>query len=750
MKRLLVDCQVFHTPAVHRGMGKYSLELLAALKQLNQMSAQWDEIELLFSSKMPLEQEIEDLVTSYVAGAQVTKLRLKKDVIYSAQTVMQSNRKVIDAYVGKLVAQTPGVEIDFLILSPLQGGISSVFPSAGPVHKSLICYDLIPLMFHDIYFRNPIAQIENLTKLTELLKADTFFAISKTVANDLAVYLGVDPQRITSIDGGPIKHATKPTPYKVPRPFILMPTGNDLRKNNRNGVLGFSEFNKQHNNKYHLVVTSFFDPAQVAELSKLADNVVFTGNVSGGELDYLFSECEALLFPSEYEGLGLPVLEAVEKHKPVACSDIAVFREMSKRAFSYFDPAYGTSLAQALEKALTTSVDVKTYSSILDKYSWQTTAATMAQVLKDHQATPKITKPKIAVFGPNPQGNSAAAKLLQSAHAAVSRTAAVDYYLEDGNHDSNLRPNMLQFTPGAVDITQAQSVDLASYTELIYHITNTAQCVHTLFTALANPGVVILYDLQLDLVWQALAEEKLIDKSRLELEQTLHQQFEVSANTSLLCTLLANQKAVGVFGKAAQQAVKTLLDRLGLPAVAVVVLPYPVSSLVYTSTSPLKAGVVATFFATERNQSAQLLSEANLPLQKVVLYRPGEDPTVVADAKMHVVRTDREYEDALSRVDAIVISPEQHMPMALESAKYGTAPYYVKGDDSLTYEMPQTLTGVKDAAHLQLAVRHLLEGSHEVPSATEVMHELKLSYSYQAYVAALMRLIEAAKSGDVL
>ena len=57
-RRLVVDGQVFQTAAWHRGMGKYSLELLAALDKLNQKKSHWKSLTILFSDELPEEADL--------------------------------------------------------------------------------------------------------------------------------------------------------------------------------------------------------------------------------------------------------------------------------------------------------------------------------------------------------------------------------------------------------------------------------------------------------------------------------------------------------------------------------------------------------------------------------------------------------------------------------------------------------------------------------------------------------------------
>ncbi|HSX00433.1 MAG TPA: glycosyltransferase [Patescibacteria group bacterium] len=743
MRRLVVDAQVFHTPAFHRGMGKYSVELLAALTKYVGQHKDWASIEIVMSSKMPLDQEVQDVLQTAIPSATITRLALKRDLVRSTRSIMRYNRTAIDAHIKSLLAVEPSLGIDYLVLSPMQGGICSTFPSDSRVRKSLICYDLIPFMFHEIYFRNPIAHIENLTKLTELLKADAFLCISKTVANDLSLYLGIAPARIHNIDGGPINHSgtIKPLPG-VPRPFILMPTGNELRKNNPVGVLGFNEFNKKNGGKYSLVITSFFEPEQIQELSSLADNVVFTGNISGSELEYLFQECEALLFPSQYEGLGLPVLEAVQKDKPVACSNIAVFREMSKTAFSYFNPDYGTSIAKALTAAIGSSIDKPEYARIIAKYDWANTSKMAVKAIMDTTPAETTNKPKLAIFGANPESSSRFAKMNQLAHGELSRLANIDYFLEGDSQSKPMRASLLDFVGETIGISGSTAITVDAYQSIIYNLANDEFCTKTLFTALANPGVLILHDLHLETVWQSLQGSGLVDGPRVELERALQEQFADEGST-LLVSVIASQKAIAVFGERDRQTVLGLLKKIGLEK-PVTILPMPATSLVYDDILPEKDGVVASFGATADIQKMALFADTAVPLRKVTMTRAGVE--AVPGTEPVPITTDREYEDVLSRLDMTYCMDDGQLMGAYDGARYGAIPILAATpkDNDVASDMFVPVTGGEDFAAAVAA----LAGTRHAGASMAARRELAKEHTYEQYAASLYGLVVQDLEGD--
>ncbi len=81
----------------------------------------------------------------------------------------------------------------------------------------------------------------------------------------------------------------------------------------------------------------------------LADSVVFYGPASRGELNNLYKNTVALVFPSLMEGFGLPGLEAMANGCPVICSDIPVFREIYGEAAIYFNPTDANDIKNKMD-----------------------------------------------------------------------------------------------------------------------------------------------------------------------------------------------------------------------------------------------------------------------------------------------------------------------------------------------------------------------------------------------------------------
>jgi len=90
------------------------------------------------------------------------------------------------------------------------------------------------------------------------------------------------------------------------------------------------------------------DVARIAHELGIAEHLVFTGYVSDAELAWLYAECFAFLYPSLFEGFGLPVLEAMSLGAAVVCSDTTSLPEVAGDAALLVDPMDVVGLTQAM------------------------------------------------------------------------------------------------------------------------------------------------------------------------------------------------------------------------------------------------------------------------------------------------------------------------------------------------------------------------------------------------------------------
>lgn len=130
------------------------------------------------------------------------------------------------------------------------------------------------------------------------------------------------------------------------------------------------------------------DPlAPVVERLGLGDHVDLRGWLSRDELDRLYAESTALVFPTRFEGFGLPPLEAMARGCPVIVADIPVMHEVAGDAALYIDPTDPDAIARAIGSVLD-SPDERSRMSRAGlaraaDFSWDATAAATRATLLD-------------------------------------------------------------------------------------------------------------------------------------------------------------------------------------------------------------------------------------------------------------------------------------------------------------------------------------------------------------------------------
>lgn len=371
--RLFVDCQVFQYNTWNRGMGRYSLKLLEAIDK------EGNELILILNKNIPLEKNRLQAIKKACPAARIIFLRLSEDP--NRFGGWKQLHAVCQQELDKQLATELRPEDTYLIASNFAIRYCSTFPSLE-CKKAVIFYDLTPYLQWGDFKKTPDFEPKKyFAQFKTIFDADQLWAISESAADEAKYWLGIDSAKVINIRGASIRNLEekKQPPKSAPHSkFLICPSADSPHKNNENMVRAFAEFNARINNQYKLVITSDFSSQSRAALSALSHDLIFAGHVTDGELGWLYENCEALLFVSKNEGLGLPILEAVEAGKKVICSEITVFREISDEAFYFADPNNVSSIVMALEKALINSEnwDAKKelFAEISQKFSWPTIA----------------------------------------------------------------------------------------------------------------------------------------------------------------------------------------------------------------------------------------------------------------------------------------------------------------------------------------------------------------------------------------
>jgi len=146
--------------------------------------------------------------------------------------------------------------------------------------------------------------------------------------------------------------------FRIPGPFILTVGDLQPRKNHLGLIRAFEELLRANPHlPHHLVVVgknTWYGPEvrRAAAASPVADRLHFAGFVDDEDLVHFYGACDLFVFPSFYEGFGLPILEAMACGRAVACSNTSAMPEVANAAGLLFDPHSAHEMTRAMQDLL--------------------------------------------------------------------------------------------------------------------------------------------------------------------------------------------------------------------------------------------------------------------------------------------------------------------------------------------------------------------------------------------------------------
>ncbi|MFC1658434.1 glycosyltransferase family 4 protein [Candidatus Omnitrophota bacterium] len=233
-------------------------------------------------------------------------------------------------------------------------------PRIKSVKKVLTIHDLRSLKIKDKTFPQDILALKRAAN-----HADVCITVSECTKKDIIENLGLAPEKIKVIYEGaedifmPMEKSAAESikeKYRIDREYLFS-LGQVPRKNIERLIRAFSKF--KYKSEFILVIGGAGNNGpwneeyrNLAERLNLKNCVRFIGDIPYEDLPLLYNASEYFVFPSLYEGFGIPVLEAMSCGIPVITSNVSSLPEIAGDAALYVNPYDEVDIARKMEKAV--------------------------------------------------------------------------------------------------------------------------------------------------------------------------------------------------------------------------------------------------------------------------------------------------------------------------------------------------------------------------------------------------------------
>lgn len=274
---------------------------------------------------------------------------------------------------------------------------ANFLPSHFRIPSVAVVNDIVSNLFDSKTFLEKSSIVHSLKKVNKIIAASNF------IKKDLKK-LGIKQDKIVVIHNG-IDHSmfyqtdmlpnefVEIKPFSVKRPyFIYSSTISSPLKRHCELIRAFDIFKRNTGLPHRLVLAggkgeNFQEVKKTTMEAEFASDIFLTGYFPHETFPALYSGAEACIFPSEIEGVGLPVLEAMATGIPVACSKEGALSEIAGDRAIFFDSTNLDEIAGSMEKISTDkALRKKLIVEGLEwskKFSWEKTAEKTLDVLKN-------------------------------------------------------------------------------------------------------------------------------------------------------------------------------------------------------------------------------------------------------------------------------------------------------------------------------------------------------------------------------
>ena len=520
--KIVIDLQGAQAENCKRGIGRYSLSFALAMVR-NRGS---HDIEVALNGCFPDSIEFIKNIFSKTLEPQKFHVWESPSSIGSLHTGSRWMRESAELMRESFLAS---LKPDILHVTSLFEGftddaVTSISKKDSDTHFSVAVtlYDLIPFIFRDPYLNNPEAALWYDEKLNHLKRADLFLGISRSSVNDAIKYLDIPKNKCINISSDvdekfkklKISQAQEKSvreKYNLNKPFVMNGGGIDHRKNIEGLIRAYSKLSVVIRKNHQLVIVCSVEEETKFKLMNLGsalgmrtDELVLTGYVPDEDLVVLYNICSLFIFPSWYEGFGLPILEAMRCGAPVIGGNTSSMPEIIGSPDALFDPRSEKAIVSILTKGLTDSIFQEKLRSNgkkqADKFSWDKSArdaiAAMEKLVKKRiETTPNLcasSKLKLAYISPMFPVKSGISFYSEELIPKLSKHYNIEIIVSSQKDKVDLL--QAKITTNEIRTYDEFSDSYKHYDRVVYHFGNSDAHIGMFNLLDQIPGVIVLHD----------------------------------------------------------------------------------------------------------------------------------------------------------------------------------------------------------------------------------------------------------------
>ena len=234
-------------------------------------------------------------------------------------------------------------------------------------------------------------QRQRLAKVKE--EVDLVIADSRSTKEDVVKFLEIPDEKVRVVylaasdefrpaDDEKVKDVLRK--YKIKKPYILSVATQEPRKNIQKLIDSFEKIKEEHPD-FSLVLVGKQGWGQGFHST---EGVIWTGYIPKEDLVSVYSGCRVFVYPSLYEGFGLPILEAMACGVPVVTSNNSSMAEIAKDVAVLVDPRSETQLERAIKMVINLSLEdyqkmVRASLNCSRKFTWTKTAKETLKIYRE-------------------------------------------------------------------------------------------------------------------------------------------------------------------------------------------------------------------------------------------------------------------------------------------------------------------------------------------------------------------------------